>query len=436
MQTDRRRSVLLLSVAAVVLALVGAGLIGAYGVLSKRLDGGIAAPPGPVREWTPVEAIDTQLALLTLAGWIDQAAVERGLAEGEPDTALSILVHSVTLRDRARAGLLLRLASTYSAQDRPDLGRGLYDRVGLVAILSPELSDLTRIELLVQSASGLTTLRQTEDAVALLDQADVIVQESTELKPAQRQQLVKSVGAAYNAAGVEKNENAEALKRLDVVSTQPKPVAKSAIPLGAFISFDSESVPSDSLDNVVTARKDAASELIQALATQSGEGEWPVALVAGLADVLRAENDVVTKLAQDASLPEVTRAETMTQWLTTKSYVARGRLGFSPVPEWESAANEVDEDLGAAWDWLSESRREAVLSAVSSDWEGALLGVALARSEVLAGELGLIPGYDRIAGANRLLQALAHAQSLGVGSGWVLDVSIDGNMPQFTIRVP
>jgi len=434
MQTDRRRSVLLLSVAAVVLALVGAGLIGAYGVLSKRLDADVAAPPGPIREWTPAEAIDAQLALLTLAGWTDQAAIDQSLAEGEPDTALSILAYSVTLRDRARAGLLLRLASIYSAQARPDLSRGLYDRVGMVAILSPELSDLTRTELLIQSASGLITLRQTEDAVTLLDQAAVIVQESTELKPAQRQQLVKSVGAAYNAAGVEKNENAEALKRLDGTSAQPKLGAKSVIPLGAFISVDGESIPSDSLDNVVIARKEAASELIQALA--SGAGEWPVAQVAGLADVLRAEDDVVAKLAQDAGLSAIMRAETMTGWLTTKSYVARGRLGFNPIPEWESAADEVDEDLGAAWDWLFESRREVVLSAVSSDWEEALLGVDLVRAEVLAGELGLIPGYDRTAGADRLLQALAHAQSMGVDSGWMLDISIDENVPQFTIRVP
>ena len=76
---ERRRSVLLLSGAALVLFLVGAGFIGAYFVLKEQAAREPAVLESPPPEWAPAEAINEQLALLLLAGWTDQAVIELGL---------------------------------------------------------------------------------------------------------------------------------------------------------------------------------------------------------------------------------------------------------------------------------------------------------------------------------------------------------------------
>jgi hypothetical protein len=427
MPTGRKRSVLLLSVAAIALALIGAGLIGAYAILSKRVDNEGAAPTGSMHAWVPEEAIIERLAILTLAGWTDQAVIDRCLLEGEADTALSVLANSVTLEDRTRAGLLLRIAPIYSGQHRPDLAGALYRKVGIIAVLSPDLSDLTRIELLLQAATGLTRDKQKAAAIAALDQAAVLVQSSADLKPAQRRQLAEAAQAGYAAAG--DHTNTSALAYLD---SEPAPASEMAVessPAGAFVSLDVDAVESDSYRNIRLARQGAASELIQSLETRPGE--HPGGLVAGLSDVLQGEDTVVMDLAASGGLPAMTRASLEVRWRARKRQIAGGLMGISLVPDWEAQPSQIDDALYAAWLSYYESAGEGV---ATSELERTMRQADRLRAELLAGELGLIPGYDVAAGAARLQNALEGPKTMN--RGWILEIFIEEDTPHYSIVSP
>lgn len=432
MQRDRKRSVLLLSVAAVLLALIGAGLIGAYAVLSKRAGGNSAAPSGPMSEWVPVQAITERLALLTLAGWTDQAVIDRCLIEGEIDTAFSVLSGSVTLADRTRAGLLLRVAAGYTDQERRDLAGAIYQKVSVLAVLSSALSDLSRVELLVQAAVGLSESDRNEDAGDVLEQAATLVGASTELKPAQREQLAASVQKARVSAGIKQGGDANMSRNLSDVQTGMSQSAVAAFPFEAFVNLDEEAISSDSLRNIQAARRNAAQELIEF--QEARPGEQPAALVAGLSDVLLAENARVAEDVGALPLPTLAQTEWLVQWTALKRQIAGGRTGISLAPEWELLLTELDDDSRAAWEQLFAARREVVASMHATDREQVALQGKLLGAELLAGELGLIPGYDLMAAAERLQVAMTQLRDLG--SAWWLDVSLVGESPRYGVRAP
>jgi len=428
MPGDRKRLVLLLSVGAVVLALIGAGLIGAYVILNRQANSEVGLPTGPMSEWTPEEAIVERLALLTLAGWTDQAVIDRCLIEGETDTALSVLANSVTLKDRTRAGLLLRIASLYADQDRPDLAGGLYRKVGVIALLSPAFSDLTRIELLLQGATGLTGMSQDDAALAMLDQAGDLVRLSGTLKPAQRQNLIQAVRNGYEAAGGDASLFDPT--QLGAPAMQTGLLAVEGPSLGAFIDLDLDAIVSDSYRNVVVARQEAAANLLQAL--EQRPGEWPAGLVAGLSDVLKVEDTVVMGLVEDTGLPPRQQAGLAVQWLSLKNGIAGGKMGGSLVPEWEAQAEELGVMFHGAWIRYGESVLKDASSASATDADVRRLNQL--KAELLAGELGLIPGYDMLAGALRLQET--SEELAGMGVDWMLGISVDGEAPRYSILAP
>ena len=103
------RSLALLGLAAGLLELIGAVLLGAYFFLGRQP----AAATGwvaPVTVLSP-EGIAADLAVLTLAGEPDDRVIRAALDAREVETAYATLVYSVLLPDSTRSGNWLLLAA-------------------------------------------------------------------------------------------------------------------------------------------------------------------------------------------------------------------------------------------------------------------------------------------------------------------------------------
>ena len=171
-------------------------------------------------------------------------------------------------------------------------------------------------------------------------------------------------------------------------------------------------------------------QLVQSLEQQPGG--WPMSLIAGLADVLKAEDTVVAGLDEQDYLPASARAELELQWLAMKSGIADGRMGGSLVPEWEAQSEAIDDMLHAAWIQHCEFLLTDPESARAIEWDVRRLHQL--RAELLAGELGLIPGYDVAAGATQVQQAVEEMET--VEGSWVLGISIEEDTPHYSVLIP
>jgi hypothetical protein len=425
MRAGSRRAFAALIVIVIVLALAGAGFIGAYFYLQGR---GPRAPAGPLSDWVSATAVQPNLALWALAGWSDQSVIDRCLAEGQPDTALAVAAHSVRLTDRARAGALLRIAGAYASAQRAEWAASLYERAALIAALSPELADLTRAELFIQIGAGLIGLRRAQEARAMLDQAAILVRRSAELKPAQREQAARELTAAYRAAG-----DAQAQVTLDSAPAAARSREELPAIAGATVVVDLDDARLESLRNVVQARQRQATSLAQALETKPTT--QPADLIAGLNDALLAEDLAVLEAGRRPDLPAALKAEVTTAWATTQVWIARRGLGMSLAPAWEPAAAQLEADLAVAWRNLLDIRRQQAMDAAPpAGWLRSEIEVSLARGELLAGLLGLMPGYDIKAGVARL-QA---AQSGGAGQApaWIVQAVGEGYQTRCVIAEP
>ena len=432
MRAGQGRMVLLLSIGVAVLILAGVGSLGAYFFLRAQSQGARVTPQGSMRAWAPAEAIQERLAIQTLAGASELALIDRSMAEGHVDTALSLLAHSVTLTDRSRAGVCLRLAAAFAAQKRVDLAVALYRKVATVAVLSPDLADITRGDLLVDAAIGLVDRNQRKEAVELLDQASAFVRVSPDLKPAQRQGLAERVDGAYRRAGA---SNRAALDNAKPPADATFRVElQPAIALGASVPLAEAGGGSPSLANVEKARKGAAAELTQY--QEAHPGERPEALVAGLKDTLLAEEAAFRDWQAEPGGPALQKAEAAVRWLSTQSQVAHQMLGLSLAPEWESAKEDIDRDVQIAWQSLFLARRETVMSTAMLEWQRTELEIRLLQGSLLAGEMGLIPGYQATDDIKRLQDALVLRQHQTPAPAWTLEVTDQASALRYVIRAP
>lgn len=418
MRAHTRRWIILLGATALIFALAGVGLLLAY--LSAE---GVPAfagrqPKGPMRDWVPAEAIDERLSLLWLAGGEEREIIDQALAEGEPDTALAVAVESIWIEDRVRAGLFLRLADAYLQAGRREISQALIGKAETIAVLSPELSDLTRAELLVQAGTALERAGARGEAVGAWDQAVVLIRFGQGMRPAQRQQLADLVRNTYRMAGV--NPPTMNLPEESLSGEGERPHGGLGAHLNAF-------QPPADVRAATEARQNAARALWEY--QESHPGERPAAYVGDLADALRAEEATVQGwLVQEGATP-LERAQVELSWLAVKSWVADGKAGFLPVEAWGLEREAIDAALGNAWRELMDARLAEYQAQYATD--EAEMHVLRWQSQVLAGELGLIPTYDAESAVQELESALD-----GVRSAWRIDIRQAQGAYQFQIQAP
>jgi len=419
--------VMLLSIAMVIMLLMGAASIGAYLVLSRDIDRWPAGLEGSMQEWVPATAIDDSLALLILAGWTEQSAIDLSMAEGELDTALSLLAHSATLSDRERAGILLRLGVAYRDVGREDVASNLYNKVGHISMLSPMLSTLTRIELLTEAGAGLLRLGENDRAIHLLDQGALLVLASRDLRPAQRRQSAASLLELYGRAGASQSEVAKKLDALPEPPGDRVPASQLATPLEAAVIAVDAASESERVGNTADELRLAIEEWLRY--REEHRGERSPALISSIEEALLEYDVSIRDFLQGDSGSEIEQMGLRVFWLARKAQIAKGQLGISLVSQWEEQLSQIQMELASARRAYYDLRQSALLAGPSQDWERADWEVSLACAEVLAGELGLFTDHDNVQAAIALQAALERRNEMLPARDWTLEVSIrDGKV--------
>lgn len=436
MKRDGKRLVTILTIAVVLLFLSGVGSIAAYLVLSHGGERPFQVPVGSMTHWVPAGAVDDLLALQTLAGRDALDVIDGSLAQGNVDTALSIAANSLSLSDRERAGVLLRMAGVYRQLGRHDLAAGIYGKAALIAILSPSLADVTRVEILSQAADGYYTLGARETSLTILDDAAALVVADGGLKPAQRRLMRDNLMAQYERSGAARSEMARQLRQDPAPSGSGQPASSSPIPLDGAIALYITRLPA--FDEAVIRREAAAGALMQFRETHPEE--LPPQLVHDLTEALAEEEGAIARLAAESTLSRLDKAYLVLTWHNTKSIIARGLYGFSIAPAWEESLPEVEREYAAAWRELWEAREESIQSWNSNGdsrlWQAADQQLNLLSAKVLAGELGLIPDFDSLQAATELQTAWLNRQGMMPVRGWYVDVLIVDGRPAYRIRLP
>jgi len=436
MRHGASRTNTILWVLLVLCVLASAGSLTAYLVLRQgearnNLD-------QPMTAWAPVQAAAPRLALRTLAGEPDGAVIDRALAEGETETALVVLAHSVTLSDRNRGGALLRVAAAFAEEEKDDLARALYQTAGELAVLSPDLADWSRAELFMQTGLGLLDLRKPrdrKDAQALFDQARVVIQTSTEMKLAQKQQMAAQLRQAYGRAGM-KEADVNALFDSAQADEGRADATGLTMPLGATISMgQDESAEAAVAGDVAPAavrqaqdvRRQAAQTLVTVLEKQAGAPR--PALTADMANALADEEAALAQALQCETCSELLKAEWRTQWAALKWQAARGGFGVSLVTSWEDGLAGIEGEARQSWEALFLARRAEAERKLPAGVSAASLEFSLLRGQLLVGLLGLAPGYDMPAGAARLRE-LADQEP----RDWMIETTGAGAATRFRLR--
>ncbi|MFN8458342.1 MAG: hypothetical protein U0401_27430 [Anaerolineae bacterium] len=160
-------------------------LLAAVGIILFRNQLGVtsSANLSSVRIKNPLNAIKTDeidpaLALASLGGVSDSDVIIEAIRKNRAETGLAALLYRPTLNDKESAGDFLLLAAAYQANGNRDKSFLCYQMAGTIAILSPNLPDTARTDILLEAGEKLITLNQTDWAKFYLDQAFLLAGKS------------------------------------------------------------------------------------------------------------------------------------------------------------------------------------------------------------------------------------------------------------------
>lgn len=382
---DTNRLFIVLLSGAVILALVGVGLLAAYALSARQTERSLAwtDPLAGVRP----KAVAADLAVLTLAGEGDDRVIRAALDAGEIETAYAGLAFSVLLPDSLRGGHWLLLADRYR-QTEPARALVALQAALDIAALSPTLGDMGRADASLQIASRYAGLGQMPAARLALMQAETIGRYSLYLLPAQRRAILERVEAAYRAFGEE--AAADALRR-DLAAASAGPGVQLAPPQMWLPVLRGGVVLPPAVVAAIAARQQAAAQMA---------GRWPAAspaerqtLTAALGRALLAEDAARTAFYEaSATLTEADRLalwHDRSAWLTVKYRVAIGGFGSDLVPDWTPQAAALRAELAVAYTDLINGYGQQLDTLSPADASQAR--VELLRMGLLAVRLGLFP---------------------------------------------
>jgi len=429
----------MIAVAAGVVLLVTLGLVslGVYAVLSKRR----AADTVMLQvDWQdPVSQIDRArvapaTALLTLAGNADLTAINNALRQGDLDSAYSLITLSSRLSDEERIGSLLLLGKRYAAADNLTKSRLADRQISQIAVLSPMLSDFSRADALLQSGEELSKIKQTREAVAVLNQARNIALRSVYLKPAHRKHILDRLIADYSALDIGRSawEELEAALQSGGKGQLAPPESGEPV-LGDLLQ--KETLPDDILSSSEERERKAT---VLAEYIRDRGGRVSNALVNDLRSALLVE-DAKRQGAYEAGLlqaaqlaDKINLLKARVHWLTLKYGVALKSQGISVVPAWEEQLGTIQSELAKARQDLYGLYGDQIValpdaSKIDRAW------VEFFRHQLEMGRLGLYPNYPeeqliaKLHDATQILITAGKDQSLRV------DTIPDASKPVFIL---
>ncbi|HUW15325.1 MAG TPA: hypothetical protein VM537_36780 [Anaerolineae bacterium] len=432
MRRGRSGLLTVLLIAVAVLAVVGLVLVGVYLFLRAQPQLANGEPQGV---WDSIgdRDLNPPLALRPLAGEASADSLQAALTVGDLDAARATLVHSPSFSDAERLGYLLLLTQRYAETGDQGRAASCLGQAQALIVLSPLLSDLGRADAALQASMLWHFLERDEDALVSIEQAQVVIEGSGRLRPAQRQDLWQRLAAGYGDLGLE--EEAMAVSKAADRRAEP-PAQVTLAPI--FPGFLGSPPVSLEVEQAQAARQQRAVVLIEQWIALDGEDLGPE--VSDLAEFLRREDaarstylaEGMTGVAELSAQAAAAREQVV--WLTLKYRTALGGFGLSIVPEWEEDAPLIRSELTKAYESLFRlygDQATALPNAADVDraW------VELLRQEILAGTLELYPDYPHDTLVERLLEAQERLQASGSTGFWVtMDTGTGGH--SFALQGP
>jgi len=398
-----RRWVLLALAAAVALLLViGVAALAGYLLLRKQ--------PFDVPKWQDPrsqiapEAIDPALAVAGLSGIPDAELVRLALDTMRPDTAFAILVLSPSISDRESTGDLLLLAQRYRTNNQSAEAVTAYRLAGVLATLSPELSDAERAETSVLAGKGLAELNEYGLAELYFDQTFNVLAYSRYIQAATRRTLWQRLQEGYLAIG----EREQARRSLEKSAEEVELISNPQPPLVLPVTSP-PSLP-EAVQQAELTRRQAAEVLANTLRERGGKA--PAELIERLGQAL-LEEDGQRLTHYDAQLAsgiqlsaQISVIRDRIAWLALKYRVALRGYGLSLVPDWEEQAEAVRVELTRAYEALYSKYHELVVALPDAS-QIDLAREEMLRREILDGTLGRYPNYPAVQRINELIRVTA-----------------------------
>jgi len=395
----------------VLLTLAGAGLLGAYYMLSHH--------PAQEPAWVnPIdlilpEAVAPDLAVLALAGETDDRVIGAALDAGETESAYAALAYALLLSDNVRSGHWLLLADRYLQSDARRASASNQAALDLAA-LGPALNDLARGDVSLQAAHYFASLGKPWAARLALAQAESIARYSLTMMPSQRRLLLSHVVAAYQGLG-DTRTAASIRAKMDDASEGPGISVESGQAL--LPALRGSVVLPPEVTTAVIARQQAAANMAAKwlAAPPSGRNSLAEALGGALRAEEAARSAFYAKGGEMQLADRLALLHDRLAWLTIKYRVAHQGYGVPLVPEWSDEAESIRSELNAAYTDLINGYGQQLDTLSPAD--AARARVELLRQGVLWTRLGLFPDHAEQALSEQLAQALQQLWTRQGGSG-------------------
>lgn len=366
---------------------------------------GARGPAVDTSKWlTPQEQVDTQkiipgVAIATLAATTDSASVDDSLAAGDFEGAFAQIAYGTEFSDANRVGTLLLLGNRFAAAKQTVKAAWMYQYAVFLATVSPQPSDLNRVQTLLEAAQGLKALRMDTDAHAALDQAYLITQYSYSLPRDTRSEVAEQIARMYDKFGAPKlAQEARQLSRDTITLADESAVNMARRPF----RIQPTDVPTN--PEIVAKFKEriaAARELVDALNLNppKTEADLPEELVRAVGDTLFEEDALRMDYyssqydqSADASAQLGVLREKLS-WLALKYRIAKKGFGISLVPEWEDQAADIAQEINDTYaDYFAITQQQA--QSLDKAEEANRSNEDLIRNAVVAGRWGAYPQYD------------------------------------------
>ncbi len=364
----KRFSTLIVAVAAI-LILAGVLLLAAYFYLQHAAAHRNKAATG--------EKVTPAIALRVLAGEPAGRTADIAISRNDLATARLVIRTDPFMSGKDQLGLRLRIAHAYAGRSGNALSEeadAVYKEAAAIAFLSPDLTDLTRAQALLEIGTGYIGMKSDEEAMEVIAGAQELAYHSPYLNPAQRVQLVQRLRQMHKSMGKEVTLKNPPVTPASTVQSLPVPLH--------------DEVPLAEPAELIAAKSSRMSAVARAL--ESGQG-WDA-----VAAALEKEDEVRTKVYQRvlSNTPQMAvRASWMrdrVRWLQIKLLVAQKAFGKSLVPSWESQSADIRFRLTKAYEDLFAAYGDQAVAlpsptAVEAGW------VEVLREELMDGWLGYYP---------------------------------------------
>jgi len=336
------------------------------------------------------EEIDPALALASLGGLPEDEVIVEAIQKARPENALAGLLFYPLMPHRAGAGHYLALAKQYSTFNSPEKAVFCNQMAAQTAILSPNIPDNVRADLLIQVGEELAGLEQTTLAKLYLEQAFTIAAYSPYLQAIQRRSIFERLQPVYHDMG----EREMARQSLDYSANPPliTPLAEATVFLP---QLEITTLPA-SIQTLEAERWQKA-QLLAAILVER-EGNAPQRTYDDLQQALLQEDEqklalLEAELASTSRLTEkINNIAAQIEWLSIKYRVANQGYGVSLVPAWEASVAQIEADLKTKYSQLYELYAEMII-ALPDISQIDMANEEKFRYEILAGEVGHYPNY-------------------------------------------